>query len=206
MKNLISRVLTGLAATALTITTIVATATPARAVVDTYTPHGGPAISFTGADIDFTIIEAGQTFTCAQVDMSGTIRDAGVSRPFGATATAWDQLVHDDCTNPIFGETTFDPIGVWGFAITGPEVGSVSPATLTDVRLFLQAADCSFNIAGDVSGNFDDVTGVFTPTGSTLTIADDPAGFVCSLLGFAQGQSISVSGSWLISGLTITNP
>lgn len=72
--------------------------------------------------------------------------------------------------------------------------------------MFFSAAGCEFDIAGEVSGQFDDSTGAFTPTGSSLAIADDPAGFYCMVLGLAKGQSISVSGTWTITGLTITNP
>ncbi|MGH3349583.1 MAG: hypothetical protein ACRDPS_02875 [Nocardioides sp.] len=206
MKNLASRVLAGLAAGALAIATIVAMSWPAQAAVDNYTPHGGPGVSLLGSDVVFTVVEAGQTFTCEQFDLSGTLTGPDVSRPFGSTATTWDQLVFSGCTNPYFGATTFDLTGTWGFAITGPEVGSVSPAAITDVAMFVEMNGCSFNIAGEVSGDFDDATEVFTPTGSTLIIADDPVGFVCSSVGFTQGQSISVSGSWLITGLTISNP
>ncbi|WP_292652228.1 hypothetical protein [Nocardioides sp.] len=33
-----------------------------------------------------------------------------------------------------------------------------------------------------------------------------PAGFLCSVLGIAQGQALDVDGTWTITGLTITNP
>lgn len=90
--------------------------------------------------------------------------------------------------------------------ITGPETGSVSPASFTDVALFVQVADCAFNVAGEVSGVFDDTTGVFTPTGSSLVITDTPTGFICPIIGVEQGHAVSMSGSWTITGLTITNP
>ncbi|NYI78805.1 hypothetical protein [Nocardioides panzhihuensis] len=206
MKNLINRVITGLAACTLAIATVVAMSSPAQAAADTYTPHGGPTVAFIGNDIAFTDVFADQTFSCEQFDMHGTLISTGLSRPFGTTATTLDQLDYSGCTNPIFGETSFDPTSISGFAITGPEVGSVSPARLTNAGFLLTAAGCSFNVAGEVSGTFDDATGVFTPTESTLTIADDPAGFTCPLLGFVKGDDISVSGTWTIAGLTITNP
>ena len=206
MKNLVSRALTALAAGALAIAIVVATSSPAQADVDAYTPHGGPVVDLSGDYVDFTFVEAGQTFICENFDMSGTIPNAGASRLFGAPATTWSQVVHGGCTNPIIGDSTFDPIGAWQFAITGPEVGSVSPAAFTNVALFVQAADCAFNIAGEVSGVFDDATGVFTSTGSSLVVTDTPTGFICPILGFEQGHTVSMSGSWTITGLTITNP
>lgn len=206
MTNLISRVLTGLAATALPITTIVALATPARAFVDTYTPQGGPTAAVIDHDIAFTIDEPGYTFTCEQFNLYGPLTNPGLSRPFGTTAVTWDQFVFNGCINPISGSTTFEPTGNWGFAVTGPEVGSVSPATFTNLGALFGSAGCEFNVAGEVRGTFDDATGVFTPTGSTLTIADSPVGPICPIFGFAQGQSISVSGAWRITGLTIANP
>lgn len=205
MKNLIGRRLAGLAITVLTITTIVAMATPAQAVIETYTPHG-EFVSAVSTDFSITDDEAAQTFTCEQFDMSGSIPTTGVSRPFGTIAATWDQLDYSGCVNPIFGDTTLDTTGAWGFAITGPEVHSTSPAALTDVSFLLTAAGCSFNIVGDVSGTFDDSTGVFSPSASTLTIADGPAGFICPLLGFMKDDHISITGTWRISGLTISNP
>lgn len=206
MKKFTSRVLAGIAAGALVIATVAAMSQPAQAAADTYTPHGGPVVDLTGDYVDFTFVESGYTFICEQFGMSGTIPDAGASRPFGATATTWDQIAHGGCTNPIVGDSTFDPIGTWQFVITGAEVGSVSPAAFTNVALFVQAGDCSFNIAGDVSGDFDDATGVFTPTGSSLIITDTPSGFICPILGVDQGQTVSTSGPWIIARLTITNP
>ncbi|GGU39071.1 hypothetical protein [Nocardioides albus] len=205
MKNLISRALTGLAAGALAIATVATMSLPAHAA-DLYTPHGGPGVAATGNDIAFTDVFAEQTFSCEQFDLHGALISTGLSRPFGTTATTWDHLDYSGCTNPIFGETTLVQTGIWGFAITGPEAGTVSPATLTSVAFLLSSAGCSFNITGEVSGTFEDTTGVFTPSGSTLTIADDPAGFICPLLGFMKGDDISVSGTWTITGLTVTNP
>jgi hypothetical protein len=206
MKNLINRVITGLAACTLAIATVAAMSSPAHAAADTYTPHGGPGAAFIGNDIAFTDDIAGQTFSCEQFNLYGTLISPGLSRPSGTMATTWDQLEYGGCFNNIFGATTIDQTGTWGFAITGPEVGSVSPAKLTNVSFFLSAAGCSFNVAGEVSGTFDDATGVFTPTGSTMTIADDPAGFTCPILGFMKDDDVSVSGTWTITGLTITNP
>jgi hypothetical protein len=206
MKNLISRLLTGLAAGALAIATVIAASAPAQAAADTYTPHGGPIVAAIGDNIAITFIEPGQTFTCEQFDLSGALGQPDSSRPFGAVAATWDQLAHSGCTNAIWGRTTFAPTSIWGFSITGPEVGSISPAAFTNIGVHIVMGGCSFNVTGEVSGGFDDTTGVFTPTGSTLMIADDPVGFLCPISGFAQDQSISVSGTWTITGLTITNP
>lgn len=206
MKKITSRVFTGLAAGALAIGTVAAMSAPAQAAADTYTPNGGPAVSFTGNSVSFTAIEAGQTLTCEQFDLHGTITNAGQSRLFGAEGGVLNQLVSSGCTNPIAGATTVDPTGTWGVTVDGPEVGSVSPATLTNVTAFVEAAGCEFNVAGEVSGDFDDVAQLFTPTDSTLVISDTPVGFLCFALGVEQGQSIAVDGTWSSTGLTISNP
>lgn len=206
MKNFISRMLTSIAAGALAIATVGAISSPAQAALDTYTPHGGPAVSFLGNNITFTDIEANTEVACKQFDLHGTITRPGVSRRLGATATTSDQLVNSDCFHWYFGETTIDRTGSWELAVTGREVGSVAPATLSNAGIFVDMSACSFNIAGQVSGEFDDTTGLFTPTESTLTIADDPFGLLCPIIGFAQGQGISVSGSWLITGVSISYP
>ncbi|MGH3349582.1 MAG: hypothetical protein ACRDPS_02870 [Nocardioides sp.] len=206
MKKITSRLFTGLAAGALAVGTVAAMSAPAQAAADTYTPNGGPDVAFIGNSVSFTAVEAGQTLTCEQFDLHGTVTNPGVSRAFGAEGGVLDELISSGCTNPTAGDTTVDPTGVWGVTVTGAEVGSVSPATLTDVTAFVEAAGCSFNVAGEVSGDFDDAIGLFTPTGSTLIIADDPVGFLCSTLGVAQGQSITVDGTWSSTGLTISNP
>lgn len=206
MKKLTSRVLTGLAAGALASATVAAMSAPAQAAADTYTPEGGPDVAFIGSGVSFTAVEAGQTLNCDQFDLAGTITDPGVSRSFGAEGGKLNNLTSSGCTNPVAGDTTVDPTGEWGLTITGAESGSVSPAALTNVTAFVEAAGCSFNVAGEVQGDFDDSTGDFIPTGSTLAISDDPSGFLCSVLGLAQGQAVTVDGSWNASGLTITNP
>lgn len=206
MKKITSRVFTGLAAGALAAATVAAMSAPAQAAAADYTPTGPDPLVFTGDNVSFTAVEADQTLTCEQFDLTGSITNPGVSRGFGEEAGTLDELVSSGCTNPIAGDTTVDPTGTWGVRVDGPEVGSVSPATLTNVTAFVEAAGCSFNVAGEVSGDFDDVAQLFTPTGSTLVISDDPVGFVCALLGVAQGQAITVDGSWVSNGLTITNP
>ncbi|GGU39062.1 hypothetical protein [Nocardioides albus] len=206
MKKITSRVLTGLAAGALATATVAAMSSPAQAALDGYTPTGPDPVVFTGNNVSFTADEAAQTLTCTQFDLIGSITNPGVNRPFGTEAGELDQLDSSGCTNPTAGDTTVDPTGIWHVQIDDAEIGSVSPATLTDVTAFVSAAGCSFNVAGEVSGTFNDSTQVFTPTGSTLVIADNPVGFICPILGVAQGQSISVAGTWTANGLTITNP
>ncbi|KRF19046.1 hypothetical protein ASG90_03970 [Nocardioides sp. Soil797] len=202
----------GLAAGALAVTSVMAMSTSAQAAADDYTPNGGPEAAFIGSNVSFTATEAGQTLTCTQFDLSGTVTDPGTSRAFGDEAGSLGDLQSSGCTNPVAGATTVDPIGVWGVTITGAEVGSVSPAQLTDVNAFVEAAGCSFNVGGTVNGEYDDSTGVFTPGGSGLTISDVPVGFLCSILGVAQGQSIEVNGTWQnvppagSTAMTITNP
>lgn len=206
MKNFTSRVFTGLAAGALAVGTVAAMSAPAQAAAADYTPVGGPGVTFTGSDVSFTAVEADQTLTCEQFDLTGTITNPGVSRAFGTEAGSLTDLVSSGCTNPTAGDTTVDPTGTWGVTITGAESGSASPAKLTNVTAFVEAAGCSFNVAGEVTGTYNDSTGDFVPSGSTLIIADDPSGFLCPILGLAQGQDITVAGSWNAAGLTITNP
>lgn len=178
--------------------------TPAQAA-DTYTPNGGP-ISVVGEEIIFTDVYADQSFTCEQFDLAGGITDPGVSRTFGTEAGILDQATSSGCVNPLAGSTTLDLVGSWGMVISGPGVGSVWPAALTNVHVFLEYAGCSFSFAGEVIGEFDDATGMFTPTGSTLSVVDDPLGFICPVyVGVMKGDPFVVNGMWETSGLSITS-
>ncbi|MBC7278753.1 hypothetical protein [Nocardioides sp.] len=206
MKKITSRVLTGLAAGALAVGTVAAMSAPAQAAAAGYTPHGTNPLTFIGNNVSFTAVEANQTLNCEQFDLTGNIINPGQTREFGEAAGTLPELASSGCTNDIAGATTVEPTGTWGVKVDGPESGSVSPATLTTVTAFVEAAGCSFNVAGEVSGTFDDAAQLFTPTSSTLVISDNPVGFICPILGVAQGQSITVDGTWAANGLTITNP
>ncbi|MEI7058826.1 hypothetical protein WBG06_23590 [Nocardioides sp. CCNWLW239] len=206
MKKFISTVLAGIAAGALALATVTAMPQPVQAAAGTYTPHGGPFVTLSGGPVTFTVVEADFSFTCEQFDMPGSLFGPNDSRPFGMPVTTWDQLTVSGCSLADGGAVTVDLTGTWGFAITGPEVGSVSPAAITDAAMSVESGVCSFNVAGDITGTFDDATGLFTPTGSTQRIVAAPTGFLCPIVGLAQGQALHVSGSWTITGLTITNP
>jgi hypothetical protein len=211
MKKTNSRLVTGLVAGVGAVATVLAMSSPAHAATD-YTPNGGPEVEFKGSNVSFTAVQAGQTLTCPQFDLHGDVTGPGVSRAFGDGAGVLDDLTASGCTNPLAGATTVDPTGTWGVAVTGAESGTVSPATLTSVTAYVEAAGCSFNVAGEVDGTFDDATQVFTPTSSRVKIDDVPQGFLCPILGVAQGQDIEIDGSWTnvppsgSTNLTITNP
>ncbi|GGU39087.1 hypothetical protein [Nocardioides albus] len=154
MKKLTTTLLAG-AAVALVIATLVAVSPPARAAANTYTPHGGPGITL-GGELTFTVEEANFRFTCQQFDLTGILLGPGDSRPFGTPTTTWDQIATSGCSSPQGGDVTVNPIGAWAFTITGPEIGSVSPAAITDASMFVGTSGCSFNVAGDITGTFDD--------------------------------------------------
>lgn len=206
MRKLTSTVFAGFAAGALAIATLAATSQPVQAAAGTFTPHGGPLVTLSGGPVTFTVGGGGFTFTCQQFDLLGSLFGPNNSRPFGTPVTTWDEVTVSGCSLPDGGEVTVDLTGAWGFAITGPEVGSVSPAAITDAAMYVKSGVCSFSVGGDIAGTFDDATSIFTPSASTQAVADSPAGFLCPLLGVAQGEAVHVSGNWTIAGLTITNP
>lgn len=215
MKNkIIGSVIAGISATA----AVVAMSSPAAAAT-TYTPGGGADLNFVGDTVSFKAIEADQTLTCEQFDLKGSpegqppggVLNPGVSRAYGEIAGTLPELASSGCTNPIAGATTVDPTGEWDFAITGDEQADGWPATLGNVTAFVSAAGCSFNVAGEVDGKFTTADQTFVPQDdpSELFIADDPVGFLCPILGVAQGQAIDVSGSWTNTAtppVTVANP
>lgn len=184
------------------------TATGAQAATS-FTPTGGPSVTFTGNSVSFTDIPAGQTLTCTVFNLSGTVVNSGVSRAYGANAGNLTTLTSSGCTNPIAGSTTVTPTGTWGVTITGDATGSVWPAKLTGVNVDVTAAGCSFDAAGTASGTFNDSTQVFDPQSgpSGLTISTTPVGLTCGLLGVELGDEIEVNGTWTASpALDISNP
>ncbi|KRF19045.1 hypothetical protein ASG90_03965 [Nocardioides sp. Soil797] len=190
----------GLITVAATLVALVATAVPAHATDDTYTPIGTD-ITFVGSDITFTPSATGQGLTCSQFDLHGQVDDAGVSRGYGHPAVTFGGLTTSGCTS------SFQMDGLWSFTVTGAEVGSVSPAQLSDVSLFVDASGCSFHVAGNITGDYDDATGEFATSSSSLVITDAPSGFVCGILGLAQGQSVEGGGSWQsVPPVIITSP
>jgi hypothetical protein len=197
MKLFSKRGASGLIAAAAVVMTTLAMAGPANAAT-VYTPSGGPSANFVGSNVSFRAIQANQTLTCSTFNLAGSIVNPGTSRAIGANGGNLTTLTSSGCTNPIAGSTTVTPSGTWGVTITGDEVGTVSPAQLTNVSATVTAAGCTFPVFGTVAGSFNDATQRFTPNSgaSGLKISGTPSGFLCPILGVANGQDIEVGGSW----------
>lgn len=165
------------------------TATAAQAA--TVTVSGGPNINLVGNNVSFTDPNAGQTLTCTTFNLAGgPITTGSITTP--AVIADMSSLTSSGCTNPTAGSTTVTPIGTWHY-----QVDSATTGELTNVNATVSAAGCTFNAGGGaVSGTWNNSTHTFTPTGSTLFITNTPTGFICPLLGVAQGDPITVAGSW----------
>lgn len=168
----------------------------APAASGTFTPGGGPEVNFVGSGISFTDVQANQTLTCAQVNFAGTVIDPGSSRGLGENAGTLDDLSTSNCTNPLGGQTNVTLLGTPTVSITGQPVGTRWPAELADVSAQITVAGCSFTVTGDVTGVFDTDTQTVTPMANSLTIIDDPVGYLCPIPGLAKDQTFRVSGSW----------
>lgn len=178
----------------------------------TFTPGGGPEVNFVGSDVSFTNVQANQTLTCEQVDFAGAVLDPGTARPYGDNAGVLDDLTADGCTNPLGGTTSVTLTGTPTVSINGDPTGTRWPAQLADVSASISVAGCSFTVEGTVDGVFDTATQVVTPTSNTLTIVDEPIGYLCPIPGLAKDQTFEVEGYWTNvppagSGpLTMANP
>lgn len=161
-----------------------------------YTPDGGPEVYFGGTGIGFTNVQANQELNCAQFDLSGEMLSPGTSRPFGANSKKLGSLVSSGCTNPIAGLVSVVPVGEWEISVTGEPTGTTWPGELRGVNVAVSAAGCTFNVTGSVGGTFDTVSQVLAPTSSELVISEPPSGFLCPILGIAQGQDIEIDGHW----------
>lgn len=216
MKKLNRFASTMMVTTAAASAVLAMTATSAQAAT-TYTPTGGPGANFVGTSVSFTDIEAGQTLTCTQFDLSGSIISSGSSRAYGADGGTLGTLSSSGCSHPLAGATTVTPNGTWTVAITGDATGSSWPAKLKNVSADVSAVNCDFTASGEVNGTFNDSTQVFTPNAgaSGLTIdsgAGAPTGSMCVTLDLQSGDNVAVGGSWTntppsgSAALDISNP
>ena len=119
---------------------------------------------------------------------------------------ALDDVTFTDCTNPWWGDTDVTSTGTWDFAAGSNVSGSVWAADITNITANIVAAGCDFDVAGSVTGEFDSSTQSFVVTSSNVVISNTPSGFLCPVLGVAQGQDIEFDGSWTNTGTTITLP
>lgn len=163
---------------------------------DTFTPYGGSATDFIGADVDFTVIQADQSVTCAKFDLAGDLFNPGTSRPFGDSMGELGDLTAHGCTNPIAGSVLIQQNGPWELTVTGSPSGALWPVRLVNISAFIHSAGCEFNIHGSLHGTFDTSTQALLPDAAEMEITDVPAGFLCAFLGVAEGQDIHVEGSW----------
>ncbi len=197
MKTLAKRLASSMIAFAATLALAVAMSSPASAAT-TYTPGGGPNVNFVGSNLSFKVIQANQTITCRQFNIAGSVVNPGLTRRVGANAANLGSVTQSGCTNPIMGSMAITPTGTWGLTVVGDPSGTTWPVRMTSVAATVVMAGCTFPVAGTVSGSFNDSTQKFTPvTGASgLKISGTPSGFLCPILGWANGQDIQVGGTW----------
>ncbi|NHA00497.1 hypothetical protein G5V59_11920 [Nocardioides sp. W3-2-3] len=161
----------------------------------TYTPAGGPSVRLVGTSISITDVPAGQTITCNQFDIAGTVESPGSVRTFGSAAVDLGALTYFRCTNPVMGPmpVTVDP--AWSLDITGPATGTTWPAVVNHVNMRLAMANCDLRLAGTMPGVFDTATQRFTPTyaASTLVLTS-VVGSMCVTLDWQVGDQMSFGG------------
>ncbi|GAA1743418.1 hypothetical protein [Aeromicrobium alkaliterrae] len=197
MKMLSKRLASGLISLSAALVTILAMSSPASALT-TYTPGGGPGINFVSSNASFKVIQANQSISCSQFDLAGNLVNSGTSRAVGANAANIGSLTSSGCTNPIMGLMTITPSGTWGLTVTGDPAATTWPVRMTNVSWTVVMVGCTFQASGVVNGNLNVATQTFSPTAgaSGLKISSTPAGFLCPILGWANGQDIAVSGTW----------
>lgn len=189
MANVVKKSWRAVAALVGAAATVVAMCSPAPAAVQD--------VNFEGHNIVFTVVQVNQTTSCPNFDLAGTYDDV-------TQIGVLDDLTATGCTNPIFGTTSIIPYGVFDFDVWLDSHASL--LNIYNVEFELSAAGCTFGIAGSVEGSFDLSNQNFEVVTSHLQVASVPSGFLCPLLGYAQGQDVDVDGSWTNSGTPITFP
>ncbi len=185
------KLLIGLAAAVVVAVSALSATSPAQAAI--------VPIDLEGGGITWTIVQADQEFFCPTFDLAGDFDDVD-------NVGALDDVTFTDCTNPWWGDTDVTSTGTWDFAAGSNVSGSVWAADITNITANIVAAGCDFDVAGSVTGEFDSSTQSFVVTSSNVVISNTPSGFLCPVLGVAQGQDIEFDGSWTNTGTTITLP
>ncbi|REK72804.1 hypothetical protein DX116_04170 [Aeromicrobium endophyticum] len=166
--------------------------------------------------IGLTDIEAGQTWSCAQFGMGGSVVGSGASRAYGSAASALSGVSITGCSNPVMGWMTTTTSGSWSLDVVGDPTGTSYPARISGVQIAVGMANCDLTVSGSISGSFDTATQSFTPVSgaSGLTINDIPGPTpghpqtMCLTLDWLEGDTIAVGGSWTNTGpaVAIANP
>lgn len=200
---------------------LLASVTTEAVAATTYTPTGGPAVSFVAsvkrsstqppsAGAYLELIESAQWIDCKGFSLGGSVASPGISRAYGSNAASLGALTTTGCTNGIMGPTTFTALTTPGFAITGDRTaGGQWPARINNVRWAVHWANCDFYISGFINGKLDPVTGVFTPLGNPrppgegvavgLMISDTPApptGSMCVTVDVQAGDTVGLTGTF----------
>lgn len=187
LKKVLATAAAGVGAAA----TVMAMSAPANAATQ--------PVNFEGNGIDFTAVQANQTLSCPEFDLAGTFDDV-------PNTGVLNNLTASGCTNPIAGPTSVTPNGTWNFAAGSNISGSVWNADITNITATVSAAGCVFNVAGSVDGEFDTSNQTFEVTTSNVQISNTPSGFLCPILGVAEGQDIAIDGSWTNTATPIVLP
>lgn len=191
MANVVKKSWRAVAALLGAAATVVAMSSPATAATqDVY---------FEGNDIDLTVVQADQTISCPTFDLAGTYDGGG-------SVGVLDDLTASGCTNPIVGPTSFTPYGALEFDIWFDEHESGWKGNISNIELEYSAVGCTLDIAGSVEASFDPSSQKLEVVTSDLQIATVPSGFLCPIVGYAQGQDIEIEGHWINTGTPITFP
>ena len=187
----LKQLLIGLATAVVVAVSALSVTSPAQAAI--------VPIDLEGGGITWTIVQADQEFFCPTFDLAGDFDDI-------ANEGLLDDVTFGGCTNSWWGSVGMSPNGAWDLAVGSNISGSVWNAAIANVTAHVIPPGCEFDVAGSVTGEFDSSTQSFVVTSSNVVISNTPSGFLCPILGVAQGQDIDFDGSWTNTGTTITLP
>src|SRR5699024_342063 len=117
-----------------------------------------PQVAFEDVDAFFG---TGLTLNCASGAIAGTIT-TGTNRPPNLTGPL--TLSWSTCSVP--SSNAFTVTGSATLDTRGSTVGGVTRAALSDMTVHLSSAYCSFDLAGDVEGSYDNTTTALTFPGT----------------------------------------
>jgi len=200
-----ARIVRTLAALSLTGAAVVGAVGAAEAT-DPYIPAGGPG-SFTvnSPGVSFLVLPSMVDAQCTTFTQPMTVSSPGTARAHSVKAGDITGLTASGCTVQGYGATVAKSgTANWPVFVTGDATSGAWPIRIDGIAVAVNVPDisCSGTVSGSLAGTFNPSTQRFTAGSASLTVSGASAG--CANIDVANGDTVTVTGSWTNTGTAIT--